>query len=396
MSAGPLGAFPRELATADAQLDPLDWYAAVHDDTPIRWDEERGCWDVFDYDLVKAVANDPDRFSSRFDANPDYVEPEDGTIAGRSMLYQDPPRHDELRSVVDDFFRPGAVAALEPEIEAIAHQFVDAAVADGDEFDLVESFSYPLPVSVIAEMLGVPAEDRAQFRQWSTFAVAASAETGASEAAMMEMRTSLFEYFDDLVAARRDDPRDDLISRVLATEGLDREEMRGFFAILLIAGNITTTNLITNAVWSLAEADAFDLTRGDELTLERAVEEVLRYRSPVQTHTRIALVDAEVGGETIEAGDPVGVWFGAANHDPAVFDDPNEFRPNRRPNPHVAFGHGVHFCLGASLARLEARVALRVLGERFEEASVDVDALEPSGSMLVYGPRTCPVSVAER
>lgn len=402
MSVGPLGAFPAELESPAAQLEPQSVYAAFHAESPVRYDPERGCWDVFGYDLVKEVANDHDRFSVELEANPDFIMPEDGLITGKSMLYRDPPRHDELRAVVDDFFTPGAISALEPQIEATTHAFVDQILEDatGDSavrdepvtFDLVQALSYPLPVSVIATMIGVPTEDRAQFREWSTYIVAASGHEGPDETRLQQFRDSLIAYFDELVVRRREQPQDDLMSKVVATDGLDIEELRGFFSILLIAGNVTTTNAISNAVWCFAEHDTFETVRDDPAALETALEEVLRYRSPVQTHTRYAVKETELGGETIEPGDKIGVWFGAANHDPTVFDSPAQFVPDRKPNPHVAFGHGTHFCLGAHLARLEMRVALRVLLERFDTIEVHTDELQPSGSMLVYGPSSMPVT----
>jgi len=394
MSVGPLGDYPPELSKPTEQLHPQQVYEELHANGSLRWDQNRGCWDIYGYELVKEVANDHDRFSVRFDADPEFVEPEGGMITGKSMLYQDPPRHDELRSVVDDFFKPGAVRSLTPEIETTADRLLTEATAAGGEFDLVTALSYPLPVLVIAEMIGVPADDRELFREWSTFAVSASGNKGPEDEMMQQFRDGITAYFDDLVAKRRENPKDDLLSKVIATEGLDREEMLGFFIILLIAGNITTTNLITNAVWTLAEEDSFDTLRENPEMIDVALEEVLRYRSPVQTHTRVAVKDTELDGKSISAGDRIGVWFGAANHDPTVFDRPDEFIIDRQPNPHVAFGHGTHFCLGAHLARLEAKVAIKTLLDRFETITLVEKPTKPSGSMLVYGPQSLRVSVS--
>lgn len=392
MAGQPLESFPPGLESPALQLEPHGFYAEKHAESPIQWDEKRESWDVYGYDAVRRIAADPERFSSRIDLDPDFEAPADGFLTGRSMLYQDPPRHDELRDVVDDFFTPGAVADLEPAIQTTAERLLDEAFAGGDRFDLVEAYTYPLPVEVIATMLGVPAADRESFREWSLFAVTTS---GDDEEAVRAMRSSMFDYFDDLITAKEADPRDDLISRVLAAEGLSRDELVGFFTILLIAGNITTTNLLTSAVWTLEAAGRLDLLRDAE-ALPTAIEEVLRYRSPVQAHPRTATTDVTVAGADIREGDRLALWFGAANHDPTVFDAPDAFVPDRSPNRHVAFGHGVHFCLGASLARLEARVALRVLGERIENLCVDADTLAPSGSVLVYGPSRCVVTAGPR
>lgn len=393
MAGEPLASFPPGLESPTAQLRPHGFYAEKHAETPVQWDPGRESWDVFGYNTVRRIAADTDRFSSRIDLDPDFEEPEDGFLTGRSMLYQDPPRHDALRDVVDDFFTPGAVAALEPSIEATAERLLDEAIAAGDRFDLVEAYTYPLPVEVIATLLGVPPEDREAFREWSVFAVSPAGTE--DEETVREVRSAMFDYFDNLIESKRADPGDDLITRVLATEGLSRDELVGFFTILLIAGNITTTNLLTSSVWTLWEAERLDLLRDAE-ALPLAIEEVLRYRSPVQAHPRTALTDVTVGDADIRQGDRLALWFGAANHDPAAFESPDTFVPDRSPNPHVAFGHGVHFCLGASLARLEARVALRVLGHRFEDLTVVSESLRPSGSVLVYGPSRCEVSVVPR
>lgn len=400
MSVGPLGAFPPELASSEAQLHPQSFYATMHEAGPVRWDPARDCWDVYGYAAVKEAMNDPTRFSVAFAADPDFEMPADGRlITGRSLLYQDPPKHDELRTVVEDFFKPGPIGKLEPAIRSLARDYVETALdqgiptGDGVRVDLVETITYPFPVSVIAELIGVPPADREQFRAWSTQAVAASGHNGPDEDEMRAFRHGLIDYFERLAAERRADPRDDLISKVLATESLDPDEMLGFFAILLIAGNITTTTLISNAVWTLVEEGALDDVRDDPEAIELAIEEVIRFRSPVQTHTRFAVADTELAGEPIEAGDRLGLWIGAANRDPSVFDRPDEFVPDRRPNQHIGFGYGSHFCLGAHLARLEARVALEVLFEHVEDIAVHVDDMHPSGSVLVYGPGRMPVTL---
>ena len=209
---------------------------------------------------------------------------------------------------------------------------------------------------------------------------------------LAEMRT----YFEDLLAARRENPTNDLLSRIAATGELSAEQMFGFVVLLLIAGNVTTTSLVTNAVWTFGERDLFDDLRGDEEALDLAIEEVLRYRSPVRTMERWTTEAVTLGDHEIPAGSSVVAWLGAANRDEAVFEDPDSFVPDRQPNRHVAFGHGVHTCLGASLARLEARTALTALLDRFETIDPVTEDLPPTGSMLVYGPRSLPVQYEVR
>ena len=391
----PLGSFPDGLETPQAQLEPFEWYQTQRANGGVRRDEPRRCYDVFDYETVKNVLADHETFSSDPLTHPENT-PENTSSIVNSMLYQDPPRHTDLRSTVEDFFTPGTVAELAPDVEQMATGFIDKAI-DGSEgqFDLVKSFSYPLPVTVIAGLLGVPKKDHAQFREWSMSLVAASASSSDDGADRGEQKLAVFaelgEYFQELLAIRQDTPRDDLLSRIAGTGELTTREMLGFCYLLLIAGNVTTTNLITNAVWTLGEQDLFDDLRDDPDAIEYAVEEVLRYRSPVQAMQRWTTEDVTIGDYEVPKHTSVVAWIGSANRDPAAFDDPETFIPDRHPNRHVAFGHGIHNCLGSSLARLETRAAIRALLDRFETLDPVLEDIPPSGSMMVYGPRSLPV-----
>ncbi len=391
----PMDAFPRPLRSPDAQLDPFDWYRRQRTAGGVRYDEARECYDVFDYETVKRVLADHETFSSNKFTSGEYTE-ENTTVISQSMLHQDPPRHTELRETVEDFFKPGTVAELAPDIEQMADDLLDDAIEDSTgEFDLVEAFAYPLPVTVIAGLLGVPPEDRDQFREWSMSLVATSTGDAGEGSDRAEKKLSIYAeleaYFEELLAARRADPQDDLLSRIAATGELSAEEMFGFVVLLLIAGNVTTTSLLTNAVWTLGEHDHFEDLRGDDEALELAVEEVLRYRSPVRTMERWTTEAVTLGDHEVPAGSSVVAWLGSANRDAAVFEDADAFVPDRQPNRHVAFGHGVHTCLGASLARLEAKTALTALLDRFETIDPATEDLPATGSMLVYGPRSLPV-----
>lgn len=392
--ATPLGTFPTGLSGPGAQLEPYEWFAERRSDGPVVYDPARGCYDVFGYETVKGVLGDHERFSSDPLTHPDNTK-EELSIISTSILYQDPPRHGELRSVVDDFFYPGAIKELTPDIEGIANELIDDVIANSGrtgEFDLVEQFAYPLPVLVISGLLGIPREDHARFREWST-AIVSSAEPGddldleQGQQAYTEMEA----YFEGLLDDRRSNPRDDLLSRLVAAGDLSEEEMFGFAVLLLAAGNLTTTNLIANAVWSMAGAGYTDAVRSGAVDLELAIEEVLRYRSPVQALHRWTTEDLTLGEHDLPAGTSVVVWINAANRDPAAFEDAESFVPDRHPNPHIAFGHGIHTCLGASLARLEGRIALRNFLERFERLDPVTAGLQPQGSVMVYGPASLPI-----
>lgn len=391
----PLGTFPDGLQATESQLRPYDWFAHCRETGPVIYDSARACYDVFDYPGVKRVLSEHNQFSSDPRTNPNNTEA-DLNIISRSILYQDSPRHDELRSVVDDFFKPGTIKELTPDIEGIANDLLDAVVADcgeGEgEFDLVQWYAYPLSVIVIAGLLGIPREDRDRFREWSTAIVASSSQGDDSKRDVQQQAYADMEtYFDGLLADRREDPREDLLSRLVQAGNLSDDEMFAFAILLLAAGNLTTTNLIANAIWCLGDEGYLNDVRSGSKDLELAIEEVLRYRSPGQALHRWTTEDLALGGEEIPAGTSVVAWINAANRDPVAFEDAQSFIPDRRPNRHIAFGQGIHTCLGASLARLEGRIAISTLLERFDHLVPLTDDLLPLGSVMIYGPRSLPV-----
>lgn len=408
-SAGPQGlqAVPEELRDRRSWLEPFDWYQRMREEAPVRYDSERRTWDVFRYEDVKRVLDDDETFSVDPRKADDFVEPEGpgrGLILD-TMLFEDPPRHDDLRGVVDEWFQPRTLADRESHFQELAGELLEDAIGHG-QIDVVEDLAYPFPVTVIAELLGVPASDRDQFKTWSdTLVAAASDEENADEFAerQQQIQMEMAQYFLEMIEDRRENPRDDLLSVIVTAESdeggrLSREEALGMCILLLVAGNITTTNLIANAVRCFAEADAdlFDELRGDDRALTNAIEEVLRYRSPVQAMSRVATEDVTMRGETIEAGDRVIVWLGSANRDERQFDDADTFRPDRSPTQHLGFGHGTHYCLGAPLARLEAKVGLSELLDRVENVRLTEDPLQPIRSSFIYGVESLPIQYDER
>ncbi|MDZ7730239.1 MAG: cytochrome P450 [Natrialbaceae archaeon] len=372
--------WPTELEPAPQRVEPFDWYRANREQGPIHYDPERDAYDVFTHEANTAILMDHERFSSE----------SDDPGAPPSMLTADPPKHTRHREAVDEFFEPGAVAALEDDIRETAVPLIDAAVEEG-RFDVVDAFAYRLPIETIATLLGVPPEDREQFKEWSDRAVASAQLTGDSDPQTRRRRImEIGSYILEIMEERRSAPQDDLISDVATAEGhdLSDSEQMGLYLLLLIAGNITTTNLITNTVWCLANWGLVDSVRDREI-IPQAIEETLRYRSPVQRTRRIVSEPVEVAGQNFEPGDWVVCWLGAANRDPAVFDDPGRFIPDRSPNPHLSFGRGIHFCLGASLARLEARIVIEALLERVETIDLVETEYQPVSSAFIYGSSHC-------
>jgi cytochrome P450 len=374
-----------ELFSDASRRDPYPVYDRLRAIGPLCRDPASGLWLALDYDLVKRVLSESDVFSSRY--GPDW------------LIFADPPRHTKLRALVSKAFTPRMVASLEARIRQLSGELLDRVVELG-EMDLVGDFSAQLPMLVIAELLGIPAEDRLRFHQWADAILAMSYTIGgpqdaarAAQEGFAAASAEMSSYLSALLAARRGEPSQDLLSRLAGAEmdgvRLTLDEILGFFQLLLLAGSETTTNLISNAVLCLVEhPDQLARLRANPTWLPVAVEEVLRFRSPLQWMYRIARWEVDLHGAAVPAGAMVLAVIGSANRDPAAFPDPGRFDIARDPNAHLAFGHGPHFCLGAPLARLEARIALADLLSRADEIVLGPWAPRPGSHVL--GPAHLP------
>lgn len=341
---------------------------------PVHHDEVLKRWFLTRHDDVASVVNDRDLSADPRKAAPDtYMGLFSGADGDRSpsILFLDPPDHTRLRALVNKTFTPRALERIGPRIQEIVDELLDE-VASADGFDLMASFAGPLPTIVIAEMLGVDAADRDDFKRWSDDGVLSFNPKISEEEAqrVMESVAAMDAYLRQAIAERRANPRDDLISKLIAVEEagdqLTTDEIVTMCALLLAAGNVTTTDLIGNGVLALLQhRDQLELLRDDPSLIENTVEEVLRFDPPVVQTGRIAMEDIEIGGCPIGKGESLLTSLAAANHDPAVYPEPDTFDIKRDDTHHQSFGGGVHYCLGAPLARLEAQLAIGTLVRRF-------------------------------
>jgi cytochrome P450 len=375
----------------DHPLNPFPHYRRMRESAPVFHDEQSGSWHVFRYDDVQRVLTEHALFSSRMGGD----DPsETGQLFAASLISTDPPRHRQLRSLVTQAFTPRAVEALAPRISTLTEELLDGIASTGTA-DLIEELAYPLPVIVIAELMGIPAEDRNRFKLWSDAIV--SQTRGGAEDADHATNREMTEYFLAMIERRRSRPGNDLISNLLAAEiegqKLSVAELLGFCSLLLVAGNETTTHLIGNAVLCFTEAPGtIERLLADPALLPQAIEEVLRFRSPVQSMYRVTAAATTLGGVPVPAGAPLVAWIGSANRDERQFQRPDLFDIHRGPTRHLAFGQGIHFCLGAPLARLEARIALTAALSRLPGLELTAGTrLERMDSTIIYGLKELPV-----
>jgi pimeloyl-[acyl-carrier protein] synthase len=381
--------------------DPYPTYHRLRATDPVHH-SPLGFWVLTRYEDVVAVLRDP-RLAKEAIAS---------VVAARfgvevpvgmrlSMLDRDPPDHTRLRGLVSKAFTPRVVEALRPHIQQIVDGLLERVERAGS-MDLIEEFAYPLPVVVICEMLGVPVEDHERFKGWS-LEIARSLDLilqpPDSDLARrsVDARHALTDYFRGLIAERRASPRADMLSALIAAEEagdkLSEQELMATCILLLVAGHETTVNLIGNGTLALLRhPDELRRLRENPPLIGSAVEELLRYDGPVQRTARIPSVAVTIGGRTIEAGELVMPFIGAADRDPAHFPDPDRLDIARSDNRHIAFGLGIHFCLGAPLARLEGQIAINTLVRRLPKLALATDRPEYRQSLTLRGLKTLPVA----
>ena len=343
--------------------DPYRTYEQLRQKDPVHRMRLIEAWALTRYEDVQDVLADHKRFTNA-ERNYDYMQ-------YRTFLDLDPPDHTRLRGLVSKAFTPRAVRELGPRIQDLVDELLES-VAGKSRIDLISDFAFPLPVIVIAEMLGVPAQDRARFREWSDdIALSVNPLLNSEQIERVQQATEeLFDYFEGIIEQRRQTPRNDMISALLAAEEegdrLTHEELLSTLMLLLVAGNETTRNLIGNGMLALLKYPAqLQRLREHPELLDSAINELLRYDSPVQMDARNAIDDVEIGGKRIAAGQRILAIVGAANRDPQIFANPDELDIGRDEVSHLSFGRGIHYCLGSPLAILEGRIAFSSLLDRY-------------------------------
>jgi cytochrome P450 len=390
--------------TPEFRSDPYPFYRRLREADPIHWNPP-GVWVLTRHADAVAMLRHP-RMSSDF-RNSDLYETfrqmqgiDPSTERTPSMLFRDPPDHTRLRGLVAKAFTAKRIDDMRPRMQAIVDGLVDAAL-DRGEMDVVADLAYPLPVRVICDMLGVPEEDHGRFHVWSKDLVATLDPMVGPDAMTRAMESGLaFDaYFRDLIGRRRREPRDDLLTALISAEEesgrLSEEELLTQLVLLLVAGHETTVNLISNGMLALLDHRAeLERLRADPSLLKPGVEELLRYYPPVQLTGRIALEDMGFGLVSVRRGQQVLALVGAANRDPEAFPEPDLLDLSREPNRHIAFGGGIHHCLGSSLARAEGQVAIGTLVRRAR--SIEAASAEPiwKETITLRGLATLPVRVA--
>ncbi len=365
--------FPHDLFEVHRREAPVYWHEPT-ENTP----DGEGFWSVATYTETLAVLRDPETYSSVTGG----ARPFGGTllqdlaVAGQVLNMMDDPRHSQIRRLVSSGLTPRMIRRVEDDLRARARQLLDA-VEPGEPLDFVVEIAAELPMQMICILLGVPESER----HWLFEAIEPQFDFGGSRKASVgqmtpeEAGTRMYTYGQELIAAKRAEPTDDMLSVVanatLDSEGLSDLELYLFFSLLFSAGAETTRNAVAGGLLAVAEhPDQLAALRADPSLLPTAVEEMVRWTSPSPSKRRTATRDVELGGCAIEAGQKVQIWEGSANRDAAAFDSPDNFDIGRKPNPHLGFGQGIHYCLGANLARLELRVLYEELLSRFSSVRV--------------------------
>ena len=413
------------LQREEIRANPYPFYQQLREQDPIHWDEELGFWVLTRYTDIDSLYTD-DRFSRAQGLMRNFQrlsEPESKIVQpvyhsfSKTIFYADPPYHTHLRGLMNHAFTPRRVERLRPYIQKTVHELLDAAQHRG-EVDIIRDVAYPLPVMVIAELLGLPAADRERFKKWSDDLFAILGTVRHKPLHLLERAAQsldeMTDYVKELSRKRRESPRDDLLTALLsvtdeddsgcphphrspsphAVSTLTEEELVSNINILLSTGHETTTHLIGNGLLALLQhPEQVQQLQHQPTLLTSAIEEMLRYDNPVQITYRSALQDAEIHGKQIRKGDLVNSILGSANRDPQRFSNPDDFNITRNEGRHLSFGVGIHFCIGAPLVRLEAEIVFETILRCFPNISLATQTLEWQEHPIFRGLKSLPVNL---
>jgi cytochrome P450 len=401
-----------DLLAPDVNDDPYPAFARLREEDPVHWSETHRAWLLTRYDDVAAASNDPRLSSDRVRPLLAKMSPERRGTAGPVfemmadwMVVSDPPAHARLRKLATSAFHPKKFVAMEDRIRELVDVYIDEYVASGEE-DLVANYAFPLPATVICELIGAPVADAERMKVWSqelalvAFGAGGDARDDRHARAMHGLE-EMFAYFGELIERTRQDPGgDDMISSLLEGDGsgdrLSDDEMKGMCALMLFAGHETSMNTITSTVFQLLRnPDQLALLRADPKLAGKAVEEGLRIEGAIKVLQRWVVEDFELRGKQIKAGERVFLLLAAANRDPERFPDPDRLDIGREDNQHLTFSHGIHYCLGAALARLEGQVVFSTLAQRYPDMqlAVPADDVEYREHFVLRGLKALPVTV---
>ena len=405
-------AYVFDLGNPATNANPFPEFARLRVEDPVHWSPAMKAWIVTRHADVKQVALNnrqisADRLTPFFKTNPEYQR---GSIESlvrylnHWMVFRDPPDHTRLRRLFNKAFTPTSVENLRPNVEDIVAHLIDGMEAKarrGETVDYIADFAYPLPASVIMDLLGVPRADLERVKVWSddiALFIGTAQVAGNKYLRDESGAKAMSDYFRVLVEDRTARPRDDMISHLVLArddrDALSTDEIIGTAILLLFAGHETTTNLIGNGfLYSMKHRGEWERLIADPSLAPTAVEEFLRYDGPSGAFARVAAADLEMGGKTIREGQRIFAFMNSANRDPDAFDDPERFDIGREPNAHLTFGHGIHFCLGAPLARLEAQIAATRLAERLPHIRLSGGDPEWHDSLILRGVKGLPVKL---
>ena len=399
-----------DLADPAVNANPFPTFARMREEDPIHWSPSMKAWLITRYDDVKRVAMNNEHISANrltpfFEADPSRAASGIENLMrylNHWMVFRDPPDHTRLRRLFTKVFTPRSVAVLRPSIDEMVTFLLDdieAKAARGETIDWIADFAYPLPATVIMDLLGVPREDLRRVKVWSdeiALFIGTAQAAGDKYQRAEEGARAMADYFRGIVEERTMEPRDDMISNLVLArderEALTTDEVIGTCIMLLFAGHETTTNLIGNGFYyTMKFREQWERLQADSALIAPAIEEWLRYDGPSGALARVVAADVQFGDKTLKKGDRLFAFMNAANRDPAQFPDADTFDLGRTPNPHLTFGHGIHFCLGAPLARLEGQIALDALIKRFPNIRLDGPEPEWNDSIILRGMKALPV-----